>query len=992
MKINRLATLVVGCAMLGAGIGLLYLRFHSSSQDDAAHLSVKINRTSSNRPKNKKDTFFHDGSGSVDSSGDNSSSEQKSEASARPSAPETQVSIITKTLPMGMVGFEYNQVLRAKGMTSGAVWKITKGNLPPGLEINRNGEINGIPEQEGEWSFTVSLTDQNGNQAGRILRLLISPPAAGMESEILSIVTENLAEGSLGREYIQELTPTGGEPPYAWSIIGDGLPDLIHLNKKAGVLYGVPRELGKFTFTLRLTDANDDFVEKSFFLVIEEGEIEIITAALPPAVKGEEYSLAFRAQGGVVPYRWEMVTGNLPEGMEFDWKRGIISGIPEKWETAVFVLRVTGQEGRSAEKKFKLMVVTEVQRITDLKITTDALPNAVRGELYTFGLAADNGATPYTWTVSKGDLPPSLSLDSGTGIISGVPEKAGMSTLTILVSDMTGNTAQKEYDFTVDYQLVYITTGTLETAVVGYGYEQQITATGGTPPYTFSIESGLLPEDLYLDSVSGKIMGAVADYYFGQGKQDFSFRVKATDQDGHYDIVELNMTIRETLEPTPLFSPTPEPESSPTPVPTMSPEGLHISTRSLPKGKVGISYETTLSAEGGVEPYYWSFQDLPDGFYGDDSGTISGMPEYESVYSVLVTVEDAENNVASKTFTLTISEGEVENISDLIGAAGDGKVGLAWINPDSSDFDEVKVIKKIGDYPRHSDDGMVVYEGTADNIVDQDLNNGITYFYAVIAYNEDGESGGIGDDNLIELTPQEVSLTGENDPYADEVISFNPLSEGGAGASSMPDIVLGSPRGEGKDKGSLDTVSLHARVYDGNRAGGSVILKFVDNLVWDGEGEDFTIFENVFDILGQESLRWMEPAIVAVSQDGDNYYTFPYDYVPHYDDNNEIDYYNPYSYMTSSGATRGFAGISPVFSNNGSPDPTNPSVSGGDSFDLEDLNRDLTWIQYIKITSTGDGWLTDRNGDIVRHVRDWRACSGVNNSGFDLDAVSAVNY
>jgi hypothetical protein len=152
------------------------------------------------------------------------------------------------------------------------------------------------------------------------------------------------------------------------------------------------------------------------------------------------------------------------------------------------------------------------------------------------------------------------------------------------------------------------------------------------------------------------------------------------------------------------------------------------------------------------------------------------------------------------------------------------------------------------------------------------------------------------------------------------------------------------------------------------------------------DGPDFTVFENVFYIGGDESKRFMEPAVVSVSQDGDNWYEFPFDYVPHYNSDGTPNCYNPYSY------SQGFAGVNPVFSNNGSPDPTDPDAKpGGDSFDLSDITkRDLTWIQYIKITSTGDNWLIDNNGDRVRHVRDMGACSGAGSSGFDLDAVSAV--
>ena len=144
---------------------------------------------------------------------------------------------------------------------------------------------------------------------------------------------------------------------------------------------------------------------------------------------------------------------------------------------------------------------------------------------------------------------------------------------------------------------------------------------------------------------------------------------------------------------------------------------------------------------------------------------------------------------------------------------------------------------------------------------------------------------------------------------------------------------------------------------------------------------------------GDPERRWMEPAIVSVSKDGSRFHTFPYDFVPHYTANGDINCYNPFCYINPDGSSRGFAGINPVYSNGGTPDPRDPAAAGGDAFDLSAIpGVTLDWIRYVRITATGDNWLTDMNGDRVRHVRDIGACSGGGSSGFDLDAVCAINY
>jgi len=58
-------------------------------------------------------------------------------------------------------------------------------------------------------------------------------------------------------------------------------------------------------------------------------------------------------------------------------------------------------------------------------IDTDILVPATAGKPYTAQLAASGGTPPYTW--SAAGFPAGLSMDSSTGVISGVPEATGTS-------------------------------------------------------------------------------------------------------------------------------------------------------------------------------------------------------------------------------------------------------------------------------------------------------------------------------------------------------------------------------------------------------------------------------------------------------------------------------------------------------------------------------------------------------------------------------------
>ncbi len=982
IKIARLILFIAGACFLGVGGRLIYLKITATAEaDDAAYRAGEDRRPRlARREKQNKPAARRRGAGETGS----------------PASSPTPIvfAILTESLPMAAVGEEYREELKLQGATRAVAWRLEKGELPPGLELTPKGFIVGVPEKEGDYIFTVAATENgDGRRAARVLRLLVRKGDGSDGPRPLAILTANLPEPVLGKDYLQTISAEGGGTPYGWEIVAGSLPSLLLLNKESGAIYGIPRETGDFRFTLRLTDANGDWVEMSYGLSVREEGFQIVTAALPPAARGRPYSVRLTAAGGALPYAWELVAGILPEGLIFNPERGEIAGTAEKIAAAVILIRVRDAGGRTAEREFSLQVLEPTDGYFDnrsaarFRILNTSLAPAVRGRPYGAQLQAADGAPPYVWTVSQGSLPPQLFLDSATGAIGGIPEKEGISSFTVLVSDRNFATAQSYFSLVVNLQLVYITTGALNPAIAGQEYRYQLEATGGTPPYVWTLVSGSLPPDLSLNNSSGAISGRIADSFIGQGTQEFVFRVKANDPEGNDDTVELRLEVRESLEPTPSPSPI---LAGPSPSPTVNPgDQLSIDTTSLPDGTVGNVYSASLSARGGTAPYSWSATGLPSGLSLSSSGSISGTPSAVGTFAVTVSVSDAAGASAQAELPLSILAAYSETVSDLIAAPGDGKAGLAWKNPESSNFSSVKVIRKTGETPPNDpSDGTLVYQGQETDLLDTDLANGTTYSYAVIAYDQQGRPGKIYAGTVISVEPAAVSLFGESDPFADDVVSFSPLASGGFGANQMPEIALGAPRGEGSYQGSLDVVSLHARPYDGSGpGGGNIVLRFKDNIVVNGDGKDFTVFENAFYIGGSQERRWMEPAVVSVSQDGNTFYTFPYDYVPHFNGDGSINFYNPYSYF------RGFAGVSPVFSNAGSPDPRSPSVSGGDSFDLSDITANsLSWIQFVKITAVGDNWLVDPDGDRVRHTPDLGSLSGAGSSGFDLDAVCAINY
>ncbi|MES2353863.1 MAG: DNRLRE domain-containing protein [Pseudomonadota bacterium] len=84
-----------------------------------------------------------------------------------------------------------------------------------------------------------------------------------------------------------------------------------------------------------------------------------------------------------------------------------------------------------------------------LSLQDGTLPLANRGIDYAGQIDVNGGVAPYTLTVSQGALPVGLSLDTNTGLISGVPALLGSSQFSVQVQDKKGQRVEKSFSIEV---------------------------------------------------------------------------------------------------------------------------------------------------------------------------------------------------------------------------------------------------------------------------------------------------------------------------------------------------------------------------------------------------------------------------------------------------------------------------------------------------------------------------------------------------------------
>jgi hypothetical protein len=339
-------------------------------------------------------------------------------------------SITTASLAAATAGTLYSATLTASGGTNPLKWTITSGTLPAGLSLSTAGSITGIPTAASSGTITFKVTDATGAYDTTAITLTVNPPPA------LTIATTSLPGGTIGTAYNQTLQASGGVPTYTWKITAGSLPAGLSLSS-AGVISGVPTgtSTSTSTFTVTVTDSQTPTAatkSASLSITVTEPPLSVTTTSATLAVgsKGTAYSQTLLAIGGTPPYTWSITAGALPPGLSLsNPSTGVISGTPTATGTSTFTVMVTDSVAGTATASLSIAINPP------LAITTTSLPGGSTGTAYSTTMTASGGAQPYAWKVATGSLPAGLSINSGTGVISGTPTATGTSNFTITVTD-----------------------------------------------------------------------------------------------------------------------------------------------------------------------------------------------------------------------------------------------------------------------------------------------------------------------------------------------------------------------------------------------------------------------------------------------------------------------------------------------------------------------------------------------------------------------------
>ena len=290
-------------------------------------------------------------------------------------------------------------------------------------------------------------------------------------------------------------------------------------------------------------------------------------------------------------FTWAVSNGTLPPGLTLDPAAATITGTPT--QAGAFNFTILSQEFRTTFAAFQAYTVY-VSLGPALSLTPNTHPQGAVGVAYTGSPFLAAGGVPNdTWGLQNGTNADGLTINAGTGQLTGTPTAGGVFPMVVVVTDASGAAVNATFTLNV----LGVSTTTLPGVTMGSAYSQTLAAVGGTGTLNWSLKgSNFPPAGLTLNSL-GQITGTPT------ASGTFPFVVQVTDS-----ATQLSATQALSI--------------------TVAPAAT-ITPHTLPSGTVNVPYTSTTLTVPGVAISNWAVTagTLPAGLtLNASTGVISGTP------------------------------------------------------------------------------------------------------------------------------------------------------------------------------------------------------------------------------------------------------------------------------------------------------------------------------------------------------------------------------
>ena len=323
--------------------------------------------------------------------------------------------VITSTGPApGQTGVPFSFQITATNAPSPTGFSAS--GLPPGLGVSSSGLISGTPTTVGNYTPTISAS--NGTGTGSLvisMPITLGPPVVNSPAS---------ASGAVGIVFAGYQITASNSPT---SFTSSGLPPGLTMNA-SGLISGTATSSGTFSATVGALNGTLPNGSQAVTFNIAVGIPAITSAAAASGQSGVPFNYQITATNGPGSFG----ASGLPTGISVNPATGLISGTT--FLIGSFNATVTATNGTGTGNQALVISTTLGPPVINSATTA----NSVVTVPFNYQITAANSPTSF----GASGLPGGLSVNTGTGLITGVPTTTGSFTATISATNAIGSGTQ----------------------------------------------------------------------------------------------------------------------------------------------------------------------------------------------------------------------------------------------------------------------------------------------------------------------------------------------------------------------------------------------------------------------------------------------------------------------------------------------------------------------------------------------------------------------